>query len=152
MLVADDTLARRPYRRPSSICGYDGARPVHRSAVGRRRRDSAGDRTCPQCFATGGRELQLRLDTLQLLMAPAIPAASGFHDECMKGEIRFSFGFCNPDPTSPIGHHVSFRHHPCRIPAQHKHPYQQYGREREKMNLVVAHGVNKNFRRCAFPK
>jgi CubicO group peptidase (beta-lactamase class C family) len=61
-------------------------------------------------FATGGRELQLRPDTLQLLMAPAIPAESGFYDECMKGEIQFSLGFCKPGPTSPFGHPGSFGH------------------------------------------
>jgi hypothetical protein len=43
-------------------------------------------------------------------MAPAISAASGFYDECMKGEIRFSVGFCKPGPTSPFGHPGSFGH------------------------------------------
>ncbi len=35
-------------------------------------------------FATGGRELGLRPETLRLLAAPAIPPARGFYDECMK--------------------------------------------------------------------
>ena len=61
-------------------------------------------------FATGGRELRLRPDTLQLLMAPAIPAERGFFDECMKGEMQFSLGFCKPGPTSPFGHSGSFGH------------------------------------------
>ena len=50
------------------------------------------------------RELQLRPETLQLLTAPAIPAEHGFYDECMKGEMQFSLGFCKPGPTSPFGH------------------------------------------------
>jgi CubicO group peptidase (beta-lactamase class C family) len=61
-------------------------------------------------FATGGEELQLRPETLQLLMAPAIPAERGFLDECMKGEIQFSLGFCKPGPTSQFGHPESFGH------------------------------------------
>jgi CubicO group peptidase (beta-lactamase class C family) len=61
-------------------------------------------------FATGGRELQLHSQTLQALMAPAVSAASGFYDECMKGEIRFSLGFCKPGPASPFGHPGSFGH------------------------------------------
>ena len=37
-------------------------------------------------FATGGRELGLRQETLDLLAAPAIPPARGFYDECLKGD------------------------------------------------------------------
>jgi len=33
-------------------------------------------------FATGGRELGLRAETLQALAAPAIAPARGFYDEC----------------------------------------------------------------------
>ena len=33
-------------------------------------------------FATGGRELGLRKETLDLLAAPAIPPTRGFRDEC----------------------------------------------------------------------
>jgi CubicO group peptidase (beta-lactamase class C family) len=47
-------------------------------------------------FATGGRELQLRQETLDLLAAPAIPATHGFFDECLKGEVQFSLGFAKP--------------------------------------------------------
>jgi hypothetical protein len=32
-------------------------------------------------FATGGRELQLRQDTLEALAAPAVPSRRGFYDE-----------------------------------------------------------------------
>jgi CubicO group peptidase (beta-lactamase class C family) len=47
-------------------------------------------------FATGGRELGLRQETLDLLAAPAIPSTRGFFDECLKGEVQFSLGFMKP--------------------------------------------------------
>jgi hypothetical protein len=47
-------------------------------------------------FATGGRELGLRKETLDLLAAPAIPPTRGFFDECLKGEVQFSLGFMKP--------------------------------------------------------
>ena len=47
-------------------------------------------------FATGGAELELRRETLDLLAAPAVPAAHGFYDECLKGEVEFSLGFMKP--------------------------------------------------------
>lgn len=59
-------------------------------------------------FATGGRELQLRLETLQALSAPAIPATHGFYDECLMGDIRFSLGFMKPSPNWPFGSESSF--------------------------------------------
>ena len=59
-------------------------------------------------FADGGRELQLRPETLALLAAPAVPSAHGFYDECMKGEARFSLGFMKPSPTLPFGNSLSF--------------------------------------------
>ncbi|HET9718434.1 MAG TPA: serine hydrolase [Pseudolabrys sp.] len=61
-------------------------------------------------FATGGRELQLRAETLRLLMAPATPSESGFFDECVKGEMYFSLGFAKPGPAAPFGHPGSFGH------------------------------------------
>jgi CubicO group peptidase (beta-lactamase class C family) len=59
-------------------------------------------------FATGGRELQLRPETLQALSAPAIPATHGFYDECLMGEVRFSLGFMKPSPLWPFGNDGSF--------------------------------------------
>jgi CubicO group peptidase (beta-lactamase class C family) len=59
-------------------------------------------------FATGGRELQLRPETLQALSAPAIPATHGFYDECLMGEVRFSLGFMKPSPVWPFGSEGSF--------------------------------------------
>ena len=48
-------------------------------------------------FATGGRELGLRPETLDLLAAPAIPPTRGFYDECLKGDgVQFSLGFMKP--------------------------------------------------------
>lgn len=61
-------------------------------------------------FAAGGRDLQLRPETLQLLRAPAIPSERGFYDECMKAEMQFSLGFCKSAPTVPFGHPGSFGH------------------------------------------
>jgi CubicO group peptidase (beta-lactamase class C family) len=59
-------------------------------------------------FATGGLELQLRHETLQALMAPAVPPLHGFHDECLKGEIQFSLGFAKPCAVWPFGHPGAF--------------------------------------------
>ena len=59
-------------------------------------------------FATGGQELHLWQETIQLLMAPAVPAAGGFYDECMKGEMYYALGFFKPGPTLPFGQEGSF--------------------------------------------
>jgi CubicO group peptidase (beta-lactamase class C family) len=64
-------------------------------------------------FASGGRELGLRQETLDLLAAPAIPPArgpalsersesKGFYDECLKGELQFSLGFMKPSVNWPF--------------------------------------------------
>jgi CubicO group peptidase (beta-lactamase class C family) len=50
-------------------------------------------------FATGGTELGLRKETLDLLAAPATPPARGFYDECMKADVsHFSLGFMKDSP------------------------------------------------------
>jgi CubicO group peptidase (beta-lactamase class C family) len=59
-------------------------------------------------FATGGKELGLRSETLQQLIAPAIPAMHGFYDECMKDEVQFSLGFMKTNPGFPFGNPDSF--------------------------------------------
>jgi CubicO group peptidase (beta-lactamase class C family) len=60
-------------------------------------------------FATGGRELGVRKETLDLLAAPAIPPTRGFYDECFKGEgVQFSLGFMKSTPTWPFGSPRSF--------------------------------------------
>jgi CubicO group peptidase (beta-lactamase class C family) len=60
-------------------------------------------------FATGGRELGLRRETLDSLAAPAVPPSRGFYDECMKSRgIGFSLGFMKPSPSLPFGSARSF--------------------------------------------
>lgn len=59
-------------------------------------------------FATGGRELGLRPETLNLLAAPAVPPTLGFHDECLKGEVQFSLGFMKPGGVWQFGGPRSF--------------------------------------------
>jgi CubicO group peptidase (beta-lactamase class C family) len=60
-------------------------------------------------FATGGRELGLRQETLDLLAAPAIPPSGGFYDECMKVDgVEFSLGFMKSCPAIPFGGRSSY--------------------------------------------
>jgi CubicO group peptidase (beta-lactamase class C family) len=59
-------------------------------------------------FATGGLELELRRETLQALMAPAIPPLHGFYDEVMKREMALSLGFLKPCRTYPFGQPGAF--------------------------------------------
>ena len=59
-------------------------------------------------FATGGRGLRLRQETLDLLAAPAVPPIRGFYDECPKGEVQFSLGFMKPCDTWRFGGARSF--------------------------------------------
>jgi CubicO group peptidase (beta-lactamase class C family) len=54
-------------------------------------------------FASGGHDLGLRKETLELLAAPAIPPLHGFYDECMKGEAQFSLGFMKPSRSIAFG-------------------------------------------------
>jgi CubicO group peptidase (beta-lactamase class C family) len=53
-------------------------------------------------FASGGRELGLRRETLEALAAPAKPARHGFYDECFRGPAKFSLGFMKPSETFPF--------------------------------------------------
>jgi len=60
-------------------------------------------------FATGGRELGLRAETLALLAAPAVPPSRGFYDECMKVDgVQFSLGFMKSTPMLPFGSAAAF--------------------------------------------
>ncbi len=59
-------------------------------------------------FATGGREIGLREETLQNLMAPAVQPLDGFYDECLKIECSFSLGFLKPNQQIPYGHPGAF--------------------------------------------
>ena len=59
-------------------------------------------------FATDGRELGLRPETLSLLAAAATAPSHGFHDQCLHGDVRFSLGFMKPSPAWPFGCAASF--------------------------------------------
>jgi CubicO group peptidase (beta-lactamase class C family) len=60
-------------------------------------------------FATDGRALGLRQETLRLLAAPAAPPTRGFYDECMRSNtIAFSLGFMKPSAELPFGGASSF--------------------------------------------
>lgn len=59
-------------------------------------------------FATGGRELALRPETLRLLAAPALPPARGFYDECMKSDAEFSLGFMKSSATWTFGSRAAY--------------------------------------------
>jgi CubicO group peptidase (beta-lactamase class C family) len=59
-------------------------------------------------FATDGRELGLASSTLAALAAPAVPPTRGFHDECMKADVRFALGFMKPSLVWPFGSPESF--------------------------------------------
>jgi CubicO group peptidase (beta-lactamase class C family) len=59
-------------------------------------------------FATGGRELGLRAETLQKLIAPAVPPLCGFYDECLKQVWQLSLGFQKPSPEEPFSHPSAF--------------------------------------------
>jgi len=61
-------------------------------------------------FASGGKELGLREETLRELMAPAVAPARGFRDGCMHVEIRLSLGFEKPGPKHPFAHPSGFGH------------------------------------------
>lgn len=59
-------------------------------------------------FATGGHELGLAPETIGALMEPPIPAANGFYDDGLLGDVRFSLGFMKPGPVWRFGSPSSF--------------------------------------------
>ena len=59
-------------------------------------------------FATGGKELGLREETLWQLMAPPVAPLHGFRDGALKVEIPFSLGFTKPSQKNPFGSPSSF--------------------------------------------
>ena len=61
-------------------------------------------------FATGGKELGLRQETMEELTAPAVPATHGFYDECLRDEAQFSLGFMRPNEGFPLLSASSFGH------------------------------------------
>ncbi|WP_343082233.1 serine hydrolase domain-containing protein [Ostreiculturibacter nitratireducens] len=59
-------------------------------------------------FATGGKELGLRPETLAALEAPAEPPSRGAFDEVMRDEAHYSLGFMKPMPGFDFGHEGAF--------------------------------------------
>ena len=60
-------------------------------------------------FATGGKELELREEILEQLIAPAVPPTHGFYDEVMKLDgMQMSLGFMKPNPKAPFAHPSAF--------------------------------------------
>lgn len=59
-------------------------------------------------FATGGKELNLKEETLLQLMAPPVAPVHGFRDRILKVEIPFSLGFMKPSSKNPFGSPSSF--------------------------------------------
>jgi CubicO group peptidase (beta-lactamase class C family) len=59
-------------------------------------------------FATGGKELGLREETLRQLMAPPVPPIRGFRDACLNVEVPFSVGFMKPGRKNPFAHPSGF--------------------------------------------
>jgi CubicO group peptidase (beta-lactamase class C family) len=59
-------------------------------------------------FASGGKELGLREETVHELKEPAIPSTHGFYDECLGDEAQFSLGFMKPNRGFPFGSPSSF--------------------------------------------
>jgi CubicO group peptidase (beta-lactamase class C family) len=59
-------------------------------------------------FASGGKQLGLRRETLDALMAPALPSRHGFYDECLRGPAAFSLGFMKPSEGFRFGHEGAF--------------------------------------------
>jgi CubicO group peptidase (beta-lactamase class C family) len=54
-------------------------------------------------FATGGKELAMNQQTMELLKAPARPPRFGFYDEVVKKRMSLSLGFLKPCKAYPFG-------------------------------------------------
>lgn len=59
-------------------------------------------------FASGGRELGLREETIEALKAPATPSRHGYYDECFRGPAKFSLGFMKPSESFQFGTPTAF--------------------------------------------
>ncbi len=59
-------------------------------------------------FASSGRELGLRPETIAALEAPAVASRHGFFDECLRAPAKFSLGFMKPSESVPFGHAGAF--------------------------------------------
>jgi CubicO group peptidase (beta-lactamase class C family) len=54
-------------------------------------------------FATGGKELDLKQETLDELSAPAVHPTSGLHDSVLLADTAYSLGFRRPAPDFEFG-------------------------------------------------
>ncbi|MFX1312149.1 MAG: serine hydrolase domain-containing protein [Promethearchaeota archaeon] len=54
-------------------------------------------------FATGGKELGIKQETLEAIMSPAKDPELGIFDEVLQVESRFSLGFLKPFPENEFG-------------------------------------------------
>jgi len=60
-------------------------------------------------FATNGKELGIRPETLQALAAPPVAPTNGFYDECMRADgVYLSLGFMKHCPVWPFGSEGSY--------------------------------------------
>jgi len=59
-------------------------------------------------FATGGKELGLREETLGELAAPAVLPTLRSRDECLRVEAHYGLGFSKPGPGYAFGHPSSY--------------------------------------------
>jgi CubicO group peptidase (beta-lactamase class C family) len=60
-------------------------------------------------FATDGKDLDVRGETLRELAAPAVPPTRGFYDECMKANgVEFSLGFMKSCQAISFGNPGSY--------------------------------------------
>ncbi|MFX0055559.1 MAG: serine hydrolase domain-containing protein [Promethearchaeota archaeon] len=59
-------------------------------------------------FATGGKEIGLRKETLKQLIAPPTAPLRGLRDGALKTDTSYSLGFARPLPKNPFGSPSSF--------------------------------------------
>ena len=57
-------------------------------------------------FATGGKELGIKTETLDAIMNPAKEPELGTHDEVLQVESKFSLGFLKPFPENEFGTNI----------------------------------------------
>jgi CubicO group peptidase (beta-lactamase class C family) len=61
-------------------------------------------------FATGGKTLEIRPDTLAALSQPAQPPSGGTLDMVMHADTVFTLGYMKPSKLSPFGSEAAFGH------------------------------------------
>jgi CubicO group peptidase (beta-lactamase class C family) len=117
--IPDDRLA--PLEPPSLLKRLTGIPPVdtgdrvQRQSAWRHRAGPRGSLGAARAiakaygvFASGGRGLGLRPETIEALSAPAIPPRHGLFDECFRGPAKFSLGIMKLSDTFPVGRPDAF--------------------------------------------